>query len=58
MLVYLNLEASKPNGTTYRLALGCGQHPNLASLVAVLIWLIFPRQQADCRQKFRLRNQT
>lgn len=40
MLVFLSLEASQPNGTTYRLAIGCIVHPKVASIVAVLIRLI------------------
>jgi hypothetical protein len=36
MVVFLMLEASKPNGTTYRLGLGCLMHPKLASMVAVI----------------------
>jgi len=39
MLVFLSLEASQPNGTNYRLAVGCIVHPKLASIVAVLIRL-------------------
>lgn len=33
---FLFLEASQPNGTTYRLGLGCILHLKLASMVAVL----------------------
>jgi hypothetical protein len=36
MAVFLVLEASQPNGTTYRLGLGCLVHPKLASMVAVI----------------------
>lgn len=36
MIVFLTLEASKPSGTHYRLAIGCLVPPNLASMVAVL----------------------
>jgi hypothetical protein len=39
MGVFLILEASQPNGTTYRLGLGCLVHPKLASIVAVLVRL-------------------
>jgi hypothetical protein len=40
MIVFLSLEASQPNGTTYRLGLGCLVHPTLASMVAVFMRLI------------------
>ena len=36
MQVFLTLEASQPNGATYRLALGCILPPGLLSMVAVL----------------------
>ncbi len=39
MKVLLFLEASQPNGTTYRLGLGCLVHPNLASIVVMLFRL-------------------
>jgi hypothetical protein len=39
MGVFLFLEASQPNGTTYRLGLGCLVHPKLASMVAVIVRL-------------------
>jgi hypothetical protein len=39
MQVYLTLEASQPNGANYRLAMGCKLHPNLASMLAVLMRL-------------------
>jgi hypothetical protein len=39
MKVLLYLEASKPNGTTYRLCLGCLVHPHLASMVITLFRL-------------------
>jgi hypothetical protein len=39
MIVFLSLEASQPNGTNYRLAIGCLVHPNVASMIAVLIRL-------------------
>jgi hypothetical protein len=34
MLVFFCLEASQPNGTSYRMALGCLVHPKLAFVVA------------------------
>jgi hypothetical protein len=37
MFVFLCLEARQPNGTTYRLGLGCFMPPKLASMVVVLI---------------------
>ncbi len=40
MLVFLNLEASQPSGMRYRLSVGCLVHPNLASMVLMLIRLI------------------
>jgi hypothetical protein len=39
MVVFLILEASQPNGTTYRLGLGCLVHPKLVSMVAVIVRL-------------------
>ncbi len=39
MKMPLYLEASQPNGTTYRLGLGCLVHPNLASMVVILFRL-------------------
>jgi len=39
MGVFLLLEASQPCGRTYRLGLGCLVHPNLASMVVLLIRL-------------------
>jgi hypothetical protein len=39
MIVFLSLEASYPNGTTYRLGIGCTVHPNLASIVVMLFRL-------------------
>lgn len=39
MLVFLTLEASQPNGTYYRLAIGCLVPPKLVSMVAVLVRL-------------------
>jgi hypothetical protein len=39
MGVFLVLEASQPNGTTYRLGLGWIFPPNLASMVAVIVRL-------------------
>jgi hypothetical protein len=39
MGVFLILEASQPNGTTYRFGLGCLVHPKLASMVAVIVRL-------------------
>jgi hypothetical protein len=39
MGVFLLLEASQPCGTTYRLGIGCFLHPNLASMVAVILRL-------------------
>lgn len=39
MGLYLILEASQPNGATYRLGLGCLMHPKLASMVAVIVRL-------------------
>ena len=39
MKVLLFLEASQPNGTTYRLGIGCLVHPNLASIVVMLFRL-------------------
>jgi len=36
MVVFLTLEASQPNGATYRLAMGCILPPGLLSMVAVL----------------------
>lgn len=39
MVVFLSLEASQPNGTRYRVAVGCLVPPQLVSLVAVLLRL-------------------
>ncbi|MEX0751597.1 MAG: hypothetical protein WD073_01550 [Xanthobacteraceae bacterium] len=39
MVVLLILEASQPDGTHYRLGLGCLVHPKLASMIAVLVRL-------------------
>jgi hypothetical protein len=39
MGVFLILEASQPCGTSYRLGVGCLLHPNLASMVAVILRL-------------------
>ena len=39
MLVFLYLEASQPDGTKYRLGLGCLVHPRLASMVILLMRL-------------------
>jgi len=39
MVVFLILEASQPDGTRYRLGLGCLVHPKLASMIAVLVRL-------------------
>jgi hypothetical protein len=39
MGLFLILEASQPNGTTYRLGLGWVSHPKLASMVAVIVRL-------------------
>jgi hypothetical protein len=39
MIVFLYLEASRPNGETYRLGLGCLVPPKLASMVVLLIRL-------------------
>jgi hypothetical protein len=36
MTVLLTLEASQPNGATYRLAMGCSLPLSLLSMVAVL----------------------
>lgn len=36
MLVFFCLEASQPNGASYRMAVGCLVHPKLASVVATL----------------------
>jgi hypothetical protein len=40
MGVVFLLEASQPNGTTYRLGLGCLVHPKLASMMVLLIRLL------------------
>jgi hypothetical protein len=40
MLVFLYLEASQPNGATYRLGLGCFVPPKLASMVFPLMRLL------------------
>jgi hypothetical protein len=39
MLVFLYLEASQPNGTQYRLGLGCLIHPTVASMMALIVRL-------------------
>jgi len=39
MSVFLILEASQPNGATYRLGLGWFLHPKLASMVVVIVRL-------------------
>ena len=39
MVVFLILEASQPDGTRYRLGLGCLVHPKLASMIAVIVRL-------------------
>lgn len=39
MKMLLFLEASQPDGTTYRVGLGCDLHPKLASILVVLIRL-------------------
>jgi hypothetical protein len=39
MLVFFCLEASQPDGTKYRLGLGCLVHPRLASMVILLMRL-------------------
>jgi hypothetical protein len=39
MKMLLLFEASQPNGTTYRLGLGCLVHPHLASMVVALFRL-------------------
>ena len=39
MLVFFYLEASQPNGATYRLGLGCFVPPKLASMVVLLVRL-------------------
>ena len=39
MGLFLIFEAKEPNGTTYRLALGCFVPPTLASMVAALVRL-------------------
>jgi len=39
MGVFLILEASQPCGTSCRLGIGCFLHPNLASMVAVILRL-------------------
>ena len=39
MGVFLILEASQPNGTSYRLGIGCIVPPALASMVAVFLRL-------------------
>jgi hypothetical protein len=36
MGLFLILEASQPDGTRYRLGLGCFLHPKLASMIAVI----------------------
>jgi hypothetical protein len=36
MGVFLIFEAKQPNGTKYRLGLGCTLHPALASMVALI----------------------
>jgi hypothetical protein len=39
MGVFLILEASRPNGTIYRLGLGWILHPKLASMVTIFVRL-------------------
>ena len=39
MGLFLILEASQPSGARYRLGLGCFVHPNLASMLAVIVRL-------------------
>jgi hypothetical protein len=39
MGVFLLLEARQPDGTVYRLGLGCFLPPKLASMVAVIVRL-------------------
>jgi hypothetical protein len=39
MGVFLFLEASQPNGTTYRLGLGCLVYPKVASMTAAIVRL-------------------
>jgi hypothetical protein len=39
MLVFLYLEASQPNGVSYRLGLGCLVPPKLASMMVMLLRL-------------------
>jgi hypothetical protein len=36
MGVFLYLEASQPNGMSYRLGLGCRVHPSWASMILLL----------------------
>ncbi len=39
MVVFVSLEASRPNGTSYRLSMGCLVHPKVVSMVAVFMRL-------------------
>jgi hypothetical protein len=39
MVAILCLEARQSDGTSYRLAFGCGIHPHLASMISVLLRL-------------------
>ena len=36
MSVFLLLDASQPDGGTYRLGVGCNLHPRLASMIVLL----------------------
>lgn len=36
MLVFFQLEASQPNGTTFRFGFGCHMHPKLISVLVVI----------------------
>jgi hypothetical protein len=40
MGVFLILEASQPDGTRYRVGLGCLMHPRLSSVVMLLMRLL------------------
>ena len=40
MTLFLAIEASQPNGTTYRLAIGCMLHSALVSMVTALARLL------------------
>jgi hypothetical protein len=39
MFVFLFLEASRPSGEQYRVGIGCFTHPQLASIVLLLLRL-------------------